>query len=215
MSSPSSSLPYKLCKPEHSKIPKSFSSNFLNINPLTALTSPRNSEIFSKTKSSHKPNTKGQPSVVLYRKTNKLPYHKFELNFKDSGYVTDGGINKKRERYSNIHSPKHTFILNSTKNNKQLMNSKSMRSIKKQTNSNLILMTTNSHHKLLSPTKAHINIASPKNRTSSAVTSPSNKKYTVSPSNQSSIKAKKEKTKGSDNNVNNVGNSNSNVNQQK
>ena len=215
MSSPSSSLPYKLCKPEHSKIPKSFSSNFLNINPLTAITSPRNSEIFSKTKSSHKPNTKGQPSVVLYRKTDKLPYNKFELNFKDSGYVTDGGINKKRERYSNIHSPKHTFISNSTKNNKKLMNSKSMRSIKKQSNSNLILMTTNSHHKMLSPSKAHINIASPKNRTSSAVTSPSNKKYTLSPSNQSSIKAKKKKTKGGDNNVNNVGNSNNgNINQQ-
>lgn len=217
MSSPSSSLPYKLCKPEHSKLPKSFSSNFLNINPLTAITSPRNSELFSKTKSSHKPNTKGQPSVVLYRKSDKLPYNKFELNFKDSGYVTDGGINKKRERYSNIHSPKHTFISNSTKNNKQLMNSKSMRSIKKQPNANLILMTMNSHHKLLSPSKAHINVASPKIRTSSAVTSPSNKKYTVSPSNQSSIKAKKKKTKGGDstNNVNNVVSSNnSNVNQQ-
>ena len=203
-----SSSSYKLCKPEPSKIPKSFSSNFLNINRLTALTSPRHSELFSKTKSSHKPNTKGQPSVVLYRKTDKLPCYKFELNFKDCEYVTDGGIHKKRERYSNIHSPKHTFI-SSTSKNKQLMCSKSMRSVKKQPNSNLILMTTcpsvknmSSHHKIFSPSKIRTNIASPKNRTSSAVTSPSNKKHTLSPSGQSSIKTKKKKVKDNNNNNN-------------
>ena len=201
-------MSYKLCKPEATKMPKSFSSNFLSINPLTALTSPRHSDVFSKTKASHRPNTKGQPSVVLYRKTDKLPHYKFELNFKDSGYVTDGGIHKKRERYTNtnVHSPKHTFI-SSTSKGKPLVSSKSMR-IKKQPNANLILITTcpnknmSSHHNMLSPSKMRTNIASPKNRTSSAVTSPSNKKYTLSPSHQSSVKTKKKHHK--DNNNTNI-----------
>ena len=188
------------------KIPKSFSSNYLNFStPYEVLTSPRHSEFFSKTKSSHRPNTNGQPSVVLYRKTDKLPY-KFDFHFKESGYITDGGIHKKKQRYINSQSPKHTFTSSNSKS-KPLMCSKSMRSVKKQQNTNLILMTTcpsvkniSSHNKIFTSISSGMNnkhyITSPKVKTTSVISSSSNKKLTLSPSNQSnSIKHKSSKTK--------------------
>ena len=177
------------------KIPKSFSSNYLNFStPYDVLTSPRHSDLFSKTKSSHRPNTNGQPSVVLYRKTDKLP-HKFDLPFKESGYITDGGIHKKKQRYINSQSPKHTFTSSNTKI-KPLMCSKSMRSVKKQPNTHLILMTTcpsvnniSSHNKIFTSISSGMNnkhyVTSPKVKTTSVISSSSNKKLTLSPSNQS------------------------------
>ena len=183
------------------EIPSNITNNFGKVNSLAAITSPKHSDHFSKTKSSYKPNTKGKPSEVLYRKTDKTSF-KFDINFGENDYVTDGGIHKKKERFSNMNSPKHTITTTITTKKKTLVSSRSMLRVKKFTNNKLNLITSSpsdnkvlySHQNKMCTTmrspKHKTRLSSPVNSTYNMLSSPSNKKIGIFSSSKSSLKTK-------------------------